>query len=159
MFRTVLPELLPTPPSIHTSLQLEKHYIGVHVEDSLPSPIPLDERQQTPALHTNNNTGDTTPSGHFGHLQQSRGGKDDIIYEDVSQGTAAKEVVYTDDRSALKKETGRKGINESYLLTVPWKTELQSKIKSGGWRKNRNEDSESAYELYEKELSTDNNRE
>ena len=28
VFRTVLPELLPTPPSIHTSLQLEKHYVG-----------------------------------------------------------------------------------------------------------------------------------
>ena len=29
VFRTVLPELCPsTPPSIHTSLQLEKHYIG-----------------------------------------------------------------------------------------------------------------------------------
>ena len=28
VFRTVLPELLPIPPSIHTSLQLEKHYIG-----------------------------------------------------------------------------------------------------------------------------------
>ena len=27
VFRIVLPELWPTPPSIHTSLQLEKHYI------------------------------------------------------------------------------------------------------------------------------------
>ena len=140
-------------------LQQTSNQRNVHVEDSLPSPIPLDERQQTPALHTNNNTGETTPSGHSGHLQQSRGGKDDVIYEDVSQGTAAKEVVYRDDRSALKEETERKGINKSYILTVPWKTELQSKIKSGGWRKNRNENSESAYELYEKELSTDNNRE
>ena len=28
VFRTVLPESLLTPPSINTSLQLEKHYIG-----------------------------------------------------------------------------------------------------------------------------------
>ena len=28
VFRTVLPELWPTPPSIHTSLLLENHYIG-----------------------------------------------------------------------------------------------------------------------------------
>ena len=32
VFRTVLPELLPTPPSIHTSLQLEKHYIGLLIK-------------------------------------------------------------------------------------------------------------------------------
>ena len=35
VFRTVLPELLPTPPSIHTSLQLEKHYIGCRLSTVL----------------------------------------------------------------------------------------------------------------------------
>ena len=34
--RRVLPELLPTPPSIHTSLQLEKHYIGCRLS-TVPS--------------------------------------------------------------------------------------------------------------------------
>ena len=35
MFRTVLPELVPTPPSIHKSLQLEKHYIGCRLSTVL----------------------------------------------------------------------------------------------------------------------------
>ena len=35
VFRTVLPELLPTPPSIHTSLLLEKHYIGCRLSTVL----------------------------------------------------------------------------------------------------------------------------
>ena len=40
VFRTVLPELWPTPPRIHTSLQLEKHYIGcrLHTVQSLRLP-------------------------------------------------------------------------------------------------------------------------
>ena len=40
MFRTVLPELLPTPPSIHTSLQLEKHYIGCQLSTVLSLRLP-----------------------------------------------------------------------------------------------------------------------
>ena len=40
VFRTVLPELLPTPPSIHTSLQLEKHYIGCRLSTVLSLRLP-----------------------------------------------------------------------------------------------------------------------
>ena len=40
VFRTVLPELLPTPPSIHTSLQLEKHYIGRRLSTVLSLRLP-----------------------------------------------------------------------------------------------------------------------
>ena len=35
VFRTVLPELWPTSPSIHTSLQLEKHYTGCRLSKVL----------------------------------------------------------------------------------------------------------------------------
>ena len=35
VFRTVLPELWPTPQSIHTSLPLEKHYIGCRLSTVL----------------------------------------------------------------------------------------------------------------------------
>ena len=35
VFRTVLPELWPTPQSIHTSLQFEKHYIGCRLSTVL----------------------------------------------------------------------------------------------------------------------------
>ena len=40
VFRTALPELLPTPPSIHTSLQLEKHYIGCQLSTVLSLRLP-----------------------------------------------------------------------------------------------------------------------
>ena len=40
VFRTVLPELLPTPPSIHTSLQLEKQYIGCRLSTVLSLTLP-----------------------------------------------------------------------------------------------------------------------
>ena len=40
MFRTVLPESLLTPPSIHTSLQLEKHYIGCRLSTVLSLRLP-----------------------------------------------------------------------------------------------------------------------
>ena len=40
VFRTALPELLPTPPSIHTSLQLEKHYIGCRFSNVLSLRLP-----------------------------------------------------------------------------------------------------------------------
>ena len=40
VFRTVLPELLPIPPSIHTSLQLEKHYIGCRLSTALSLRLP-----------------------------------------------------------------------------------------------------------------------
>ena len=35
-----LPELLPTPPSTHTSLQLEKHYIGCQLSTVLSLRLP-----------------------------------------------------------------------------------------------------------------------
>ena len=40
VFRTVLPELWPTPPSIYTSLQLEKHYIGCRLSTVLTLRLP-----------------------------------------------------------------------------------------------------------------------
>ena len=40
VFRTVLLELLPTPPRIHTSLQLEKHYIGCRLSTVLSLRLP-----------------------------------------------------------------------------------------------------------------------
>ena len=40
VFITVLPELLPTPPSMHTSLQLEKHYIGCRLSTVLSLRLP-----------------------------------------------------------------------------------------------------------------------
>ena len=40
VFRTALPEMLPTPPSIHTSLQLEKHYIGCRLSTILSLRLP-----------------------------------------------------------------------------------------------------------------------
>ena len=40
MFRIALPELLPTPPSTHTSLQLEKHYIGCRLSTVLSLRLP-----------------------------------------------------------------------------------------------------------------------
>ena len=39
-FRTILPELWPTPPSIHTSLQLEKHYISCRLSTVLSLILP-----------------------------------------------------------------------------------------------------------------------
>ena len=40
MFRIAWPELLPTPPSTHTSLQLEKHYIGCQLSTVLSLRLP-----------------------------------------------------------------------------------------------------------------------
>ena len=40
VFRTVLSESLLTPPSIHTSLQLEKHYIGCRLSTVLSLRLP-----------------------------------------------------------------------------------------------------------------------
>ena len=40
VFRIALPELLPTPPSTHTSLQLEKHYIGCRLSTVLSLRLP-----------------------------------------------------------------------------------------------------------------------
>ena len=40
VFRTVLPELWPKPPSIHTSLQLEMHYIGCRLSAALSLRLP-----------------------------------------------------------------------------------------------------------------------
>ena len=40
VFRTVLPELWPTPPSIHTSLLLEKHYIDCRLSITLSLRLP-----------------------------------------------------------------------------------------------------------------------
>ena len=40
VFRTVLSEMLPTSPSIHTSLQLEKHYIGCRSSTVLSLRLP-----------------------------------------------------------------------------------------------------------------------
>ena len=40
LFRTALPELLPTPQSIYTSLQLEKHYIDCQLSTVLSLRLP-----------------------------------------------------------------------------------------------------------------------
>ena len=40
VFKAALPELLPTPPSIHTSLQLGKHYIGCQLSTVLSLRLP-----------------------------------------------------------------------------------------------------------------------
>ena len=65
------------------------------VEGSLQSAIQLDERQQICVNHTNSNAGDTKPEGHTGHFPMLEGGTYEVTYQNVTRGTAAEEVVYT----------------------------------------------------------------